>query len=168
MVIVAFILILLLFTKSLFNQGLKSGLESSSVRKRLEEDDRKNPMLEMNIASSSGRDNGNSKFVGDQRQLTKKMLEQQDSSLGDLSNAVDRLAVIGKEIQEESKTQTILLDNLEVEVDNSSNKMSAVQESLAKLLKTKDGCQIWTIVILTLILILLSKYLKHNFKNNDS
>ena len=33
--------------------------------------------------------------------------------------------------------------------------MNFVMGKLAKLLKTKDSCQIWTVVLLTLILILL-------------
>lgn len=33
--------------------------------------------------------------------------------------------------------------------------MNVVMASLSKLLKTKDGCQIWTIVILAVVLIIL-------------
>ena len=49
-----------------------------------------------------------------------------------------------------------LLDHLDKEVDGASSAMGFVQAKLAKLLKTKDGCQIWTIVILTVTLIIIS------------
>jgi hypothetical protein len=51
-----------------------------------------------------------------------------------------------------------MLDNLDSDLEQATSKMDVVMEALQKLLKTKDGCQIWTIVILTIILILLSKY----------
>ncbi len=81
----------------------------------------------------------------------------QDASLESLGVAVDRLGQIGKDIHEEVAEQNVLLDSLGNEVDDAGNKMNVVTASLSKLLKTKDGCQIWTIVILTFILILLSK-----------
>lgn len=48
-----------------------------------------------------------------------------------------------------------MIDALETDLDDAGNKMNVVMASLSKLLKTKDGCQIWTIVILALILIIL-------------
>jgi hypothetical protein len=43
-------------------------------------------------------------------------------------------------------------------MDHAGEKMNVVMEALGKLLKTKDGCQIWTIVILAGILILLGEW----------
>lgn len=48
-----------------------------------------------------------------------------------------------------------MLDELGNEIETASTRMEAVQEILGKLLRTKDGCQIWTIVILSLVLVLL-------------
>jgi hypothetical protein len=42
-------------------------------------------------------------------------------------------------------------------LDEAGEKMNFVMAKLSKLLKTKDGCQIWTIVILAVILVILSK-----------
>jgi hypothetical protein len=39
------------------------------------------------------------------------------------------------------------------------NKMNVVMATLSKLLKTKDGCQIWTIVVLVLILCILGIFM---------
>ena len=65
---------------------------------------------------------------------------------------MDNLAnTIGTEIKEQDKMLTKLGDDM----DDAGNKMNFVQAQLSKLLKTKDGCQIWTIVILAIILIIL-------------
>jgi hypothetical protein len=53
------------------------------------------------------------------------------------------------------KEQNRLLDDLGDDIDDAGEKMNFVMGKLSKLLKTKDGCQIWTIVILALILIVL-------------
>ena len=50
-----------------------------------------------------------------------------------------------------------MLDALDSDLDSAGNKMNVVQASLSKLLNTKDGCQIYLIVVLTLFLIILSK-----------
>lgn len=132
---------------------MKANLDSPAVRKRLEEDERSGADFSTNPMAR-----GNEDFVQNQQQQSKRMIEQQDASLESLGVAVDRLGAIGKDIHDEVKEQNSLLDSLGNEVDDAGNKMNVVTASLSKLLQTKDGCQIWTIVILTFILILLSKY----------
>ena len=58
-------------------------------------------------------------------------------------------------IHEELETQNRMLKDFETDLDEAAEKMNFVMGKLAKLLKTKDTCQIWTVIILTLILILL-------------
>lgn len=132
--------------------AVKANLDSPLVRKRLEEDERSGADFSTNPMAR-----GNEDFVQNQQHQTKRMIEQQDASLESLGVAVDRLGAIGKDIHDEVKEQNSLLDSLGNEVDDAGNKMNVVTASLSKLLQTKDGCQIWTIVILTFILILLSK-----------
>ena len=124
-----------------------------AVRKKIEDEDKTS-----NLGGSTNpmaRDND--RFIASQQQTTHRMIEQQDASLDTLGVAVDRLHKIGKDIHEEVQEQNVLLDAFGNEVDDAGAKMDVVTASLAKLLKTKDGCQIWTIVVLTFILILLSK-----------
>ena len=83
------------------------------------------------------------------------MLGEQDEQLDNLGEAVDRLGRIGTQVNEELKEQNIMLDGLDDDLDAAGNRMNVVQAQLSKLLKTKDGCVIWTVVILTLILALL-------------
>lgn len=101
----------------------------------------------------------NSKFIKGQKQQTVQMIKQQDDNLVVLGSAVDRVGEMAKTINTEVKEQSIMLDGLDQDINDASSRLNTVQEALGKLLKTKDGCQIWTIVILTAILMLLSKYL---------
>ena len=116
----------------------------------------------------------NTRFVRGQQQETMEMIEQQDVALDSLGNAVDRLEGMGRTINTELKgmrrrynphreltyfcvfaEQNRLLDELDQDIDDAGEKMNFVMGKLSKLLKTKDGCQIWSIVILSLILIIL-------------
>lgn len=99
----------------------------------------------------------NSSFIKNQKQQTVELIETQDKGLVLLGEAVDRVHEHAKAINSEVKEQNVMLDQLGNDVDQASSNLAVVQEALGKLLKTKDGCQIWTVVILTLILVLLSK-----------
>ena len=100
-------------------------------------------------------DRDNTRFVKDQAQITKSAIEDQDVIVRKLDVAVGNLHEQATVIKEEATLQNKMLDNLENDLDDAGLKMGVVMGSLSKLLKTKDGCQIWTIVILAVILIIL-------------
>ena len=62
---------------------------------------------------------------------------------------------MGRTINMELREQNQMLDELEDDLDEAGNKMNFVMAKLSKLLKTKDGCLIWTIILLTLLLCIL-------------
>jgi len=103
--------------------------------------------------------NENDRFIKDQSQQQSLMIRQQDANLEQLEKGVDRLHVLAKDIDKELKEQNKLLDEFGNEVDESKSRLDTVMQSLDKLLKTKDGCQLWTIVILTLIAVIMSKFM---------
>lgn len=135
-------------------------MDSSAVRRKMEDDDRKGKRETYDDATSAMQSSismENTRFIKDQKGQQQALIEKQDVQLGHLGEAVDRLGEIGRGVNQELKEQTVLLDNLDREVDDASNKMNVVQAALSKLLKTKDGCQIWTIVILGVILVILGE-----------
>lgn len=138
---------------------MKTSIDSQAVRRKVEDDDRKSKRDSYDEASSALHPNPaaaeNSRFIKSQKQQTQEMIERQDQGLEELGRGVDRLHELGKTINEEVKDQSTLLDHLGNEVDDASSRMTTVQGALEKLLKTKDGCQIWTIVILGVVLIIL-------------
>ena len=82
-------------------------------------------------------------------------MREQDENIDQLDGAVDRVHRMASEIHGELSTQSRMLDEMESELDETTEKMNFVMGKLAKLLKTKDTCQIWTIVALTIVLIVM-------------
>ena len=80
---------------------------------------------------------------------------EQDDMLEELDGAVDRTHNMAITIQDELKDQRNMLDSLESDLEETSDKMQFAMSKLQKLLKTKDSCQIWTIVALVIVLLVL-------------
>lgn len=148
--------------------GVKAAADSEGVRRKLESDAARSrrdghdeAISALSSSSSSGGGGGsresreNARFLREQRLETQSMIGHQDVAIDSLGVAVDRLGQMGKEVNLELKEQNLLLQGLDDDLDEAGNRMNAVMGSLAKLLKTKDGCMIWTIVLLFLILVLL-------------
>lgn len=138
--------------------AIKAGMDSSAVRKKIEDDERKvkNKAFDESMNNMYNRvSEENENFIQDNRKVTKELVKQQDVNIGHLGEAVGRLEERGRAINAEIKEQTIMLDNLGNEIDVASEKMNTVQAALSKLLKTNDKCQIWSIVVLALVLIIL-------------
>jgi hypothetical protein len=114
-----------------------------------------NDSLSQMSNSRNPAERNNTRFIKEQRLEAASMIGHQDEAIDSLGNAVDRLGQLGKEVNVELKEQNIMLAGLEDDIDEAGNRMNMVMASLAKLLKTKDGCMIWTIVILFLVLVLL-------------
>lgn len=137
---------------------VKNAMESDRVRRKLEDDESKTRSTQNSesMGAINSREASNTNFVKDQRQQAQAMIGQQDVALGGLETAVDRLHVAGEAIGEELKLQNKMLNELDDDLDDAGNKMNFVQAKLSKLLKTKDGCQIWTIVGLAVVLLILT------------
>lgn len=139
---------------------VKSNMESPSVRRKMEDDENRARRESLEGASnalsgSAALERENDRFIKDQHQQAKTIMKEQDIQLGHLDSAVDRLHQIGRDVKQELDDQNRMLDALDSDLDAAGNKMNVVQASLSKLLNTKDGCQIYLIVVLTLILIIL-------------
>lgn len=176
----------------LFIIDVKVGLEAPSVERKIETDkmmkaqkggtyelsSTSNPMAPSSrngYAPASQEDqqskmrsslhNENDRFIKDQHQQQSLMIRQQDANLEQLEKGVDRLHVLAKDIDKELKEQNIMLDEFGNEVDESKSKLDTVMQSLDKLLKSKDGCQIYTIVILTIIAVIMSEFITPIFSS---
>ena len=134
---------------------IKSGMESEMILRKVKNDEERAAAIDDGDHESTPVQKENARFIKGQLQETRYMLGEQDEALDSLGDAVDRLGRIGQEVGEELKEQNIMLDGLDDDLDSAGNRMGVVQAQLSKLLKTKDGCVIWTIVILCLILALL-------------
>lgn len=97
----------------------------------------------------------NTDFVINQKANATVMMRQQDEALEDLDGAVDRVGNMAEAINVELGVQNKMIDELGEDLDEAEARMGLVMGKLSKLLKTKDGCQLWTIISLTLVLLVL-------------
>lgn len=140
---------------------VKAGMEAPSVRRKIEDDENKsrNNVFKSGSGTASvevvERSKENDTFIKNNKLVQREMIDEQDENLGHLEKAVDTLGRQAVLIKEETAKQNIMLDDLQRGVDDADNKMSSINAALGKLLKTKDSCQIWSVVILSLILIIL-------------
>ena len=136
---------------------VKNAIDSPAVRRKLEDDELrfKRSTDDPDLGATTNIEKGNTTFVRGQQQLTHEMIREQDVALDGLGQAVDRLGDMGKSINDELKSQNRMLTELDQDLDDAGEKMNFVMAKLSTLLKTKDSCQIWTIVILAVILIVL-------------
>ena len=129
---------------------IKMGMEAPAVRRKMEDDESRAKYTEPTAIERE-----NASFVREQKGQTQTIMGQQDVQLTVLGEAVDRLHGVGSTINAELKEQNSKLDDLGRDIEEAESRMTFVMSKLQKLLKTKDGCQIWTIVILAVVLIVL-------------
>ena len=97
----------------------------------------------------------NTDFIIDQRTQSQVMLRQQDDVLDDLDESVIRVGQISSNIQLELVEQNKMLKSLDEDLTDAEEKLGFVMGKLSKLLKTKNKCQLGTIVMLIIIVIIL-------------
>ena len=135
---------------------LKSSMNSPAITEKLRAD-------ELALARTRGGDLGarskeehaNTDFIHTQQADATMMMRQQDEVLTDLDSAVDRVGNLASTINVELSAQNKMIDELGEDLDEAEARMGLVMGKLSKLLKTKDGCQLWTIIMLTLVLLVL-------------
>lgn len=89
------------------------------------------------------------------RSETILMMQQQDDTLDDLNQAVVRVGHMADTIHEEIGSQNNMLKSLEEDLADAEEQLGVVMGRLAKLLKTKNKCQLGLIVVLTLVVLVL-------------
>jgi syntaxin 6 len=135
---------------------IKSDCNSDSVQRKVLQDERNAAQARGgNLGATDKYEQKNTDFIYDQQASAQVMMRQQDETLEDLGGAVDRVGNIAVTINEELAYQNKALDELATDLDDAEEKLGVVMGKLGKLLKTKDGCQLWTIVSLFLVLVVL-------------
>ena len=89
------------------------------------------------------------------KQSHKQIMARQDQDLTDLAKATTRLGEAAVTINYELQDQQRMLNDLDREVDRTTEKMNYITRKTAQLLKTTDTRQIYMIFVLTCICALL-------------
>ena len=139
-------------------QLIGGDLFSSATRRKIEQDERDHQRAIDAEAAQRGVSRGvvaNDHFLRGEQQTQEMMVRQQDEQLDVLSQGVGRLgdmaSTIGNEVEEQSK----MLSEMDEDLDRAAEKMGLVLGKVAKLLKTKDKCQIWGVLLLFFTLVIL-------------
>lgn len=137
--------------------GVRGQLFSAAAKGKQEADERQS----LASASAAARDatpttqyeKAHANVFQSQQQVRRQHEEHQDEHLEAIDNSLSRLGEMAKNIDDELTEQQAMLEDVEEDMDDAHNKMNANLAVIGKMLKTKDRCQIITIVILILVLV---------------
>ncbi|KAH9130702.1 hypothetical protein LEN26_004559, partial [Aphanomyces euteiches] len=91
----------------------------------------------------------------DEKARQQQIVKDQDADLDQLNVSVKRLGHVAVEINTEIKSQNKMLDDIELDMDDTQERMNFVMLRMSRLLKTKDTCQLGSILLLMAILVVL-------------
>mmetsp|Transcript_25421 Transcript_25421/g.33188 ORF Transcript_25421/g.33188 Transcript_25421/m.33188 type:complete len:263 (+) Transcript_25421:86-874(+) len=137
---------------------IASDIRSDKARKKMEQDERQHmarSQPESNLGAKTAFQSQNTDYVLDQRARAQVTLKQQDEELEEIGMAVDRVGDMAGNIKDELESQKVMLNSLETDMDDTTTRLNTVMGHLGKLLKTKDRCQLMSIIILTITLAVL-------------
>jgi predicted choloylglycine hydrolase len=137
--------------------AIRGELFSASAKGKQEADERQS----LASASASARDatpaskydTAHANVFQSQQQVRRQQEENQDQHLSAIDDSLTRLGDMAKNIDDELTEQQTMLGDVEEDMDDTHNKMNANLAVIGKMLKTKDRCQIITIVLLLLMLV---------------
>ncbi|CAB9502952.1 Syntaxin-6 [Seminavis robusta] len=136
-------------------------MNSEEVKRKLVVDNRAKTLRRTNNNNSNAAENGtaqqqaNAEFIADSHARASMLIMQQDEALDDLDSAVVRVGHMAETIHEEIGTQNKMLEDMDADLANAEEQLGMVMGKLAKLLKTKNKCQLGTILCLLAIVIVL-------------
>eukprot|EP00957_Ditylum_brightwellii_P046637 3539660-Ditylum_brightwellii.AAC.1 len=135
----------------------------ASARSEMNSDEVKAKVTSDERAMANRRAGGNSEafeaedpaFDENSHAQARMMLQQQDETLDELDDAVERVGAMAGEIHEEIGQQSKMLSELEEDLVTAEEELGMVMGKLAKLLKTKNKWHLLTIIGLSLTVIVL-------------
>lgn len=146
------------FTETCKNRinGAKDNMNSQSIKTKMLKDQRSLTKRRLGLANTASlEDNEDLKFIENTHASAQLMMEQQEDTLDELDGAVVRVSHMAENIHEELGHQNKMLNELEDDLQNAEEQLGLVMGKLAKVLKTKSRCQLGTIVMLSVIVVVL-------------
>ena len=98
----------------------------------------------------------NDGFVSDQQQQQQLIRQNQDAVLGKMDQGLSTLDHMAREMKSEIEAQTVMIDDVDAQVDIAQSKMDHAMKGIQKLLKTKDKCQIAIIAGLVVLFLIVA------------
>jgi syntaxin 6 len=136
----------------------KDEINSEAIKLKLLEDERNKAVRRSGdglLGARTDEERENTSFIMDNQAQTSLLMEQQDETLDELGEAVNRVGDLAENINEEIGQQNKMLDDFEEDLTNVEEELGMVMGKLAKFLKTKNPWQLRTILTLTLVALVL-------------
>jgi len=134
------------------HQEVRSSLESSRARGKLEDDRRKALQSRREEARRIEERERNKReevdtdyYLQEQQQLQRQLLDDQDQELAELSKTTQRLGQTAQVINQEIISQQKMLEELNEDMDREMEKMDFLTKGMGRLLKTNNTWQIYLI-----------------------
>merc|ERR1712151_1116911 len=94
-------------------------------------------------------------YLQEQQAVQRRLLEEQDQDLTELSKTTQRLGQTAQVIQVELDSQQKMLDELNEDMSREMEKMDVITKGIGKILKTNNWWQVYLILGLILLFLLL-------------
>jgi len=141
-------------------QECKQKMASEKVKQKMFQDEKKKTKRRMihdmkgkGITDSNERNDLD--IIENGHASAQMLLSQQDDTLDELDEAVERVGVMAGAIHEEIDGQNKMLTEMEEDLNDAEEQLGLVLGKLGKLLKTKSKLQLGTILILSAIVVVL-------------
>lgn len=138
----------------------KQEMNSPAVKQKMLNDERNKVMRraaahQADSAAASEGEKENTAFLADSAARTSLLMHQQDETLDELDEAVTRVGHMAENIHDEIGLQNQMLEEMDDDLQDAEEKLGLVMGKLAKMLKTKDKCQLGTILMLIAVMVVL-------------
>lgn len=141
-------------------QQCKQKMSSEALKQKMFQDEKKKTKRRMihelkgkGISDPKERDDLD--MIENGHASAQMLLSQQDDTLDELDEAVERVGVMASTIHEEIGAQNKMLTDMEEDLNDAEEKLGLVLGKLGKLLKTKSKWQLGTILCLSMIVVVL-------------
>ena len=85
--------------------------------------------------------------------MQKALMEEQDVALDHLEKSVVTTKHIALQINEETQLQNRLLDDMDEEVDQTSNRLALAQKKLTRVMRQAGGCKAQILLLVTILIL---------------
>ncbi|CAK4085651.1 unnamed protein product [Aphanomyces euteiches] len=135
--------------------SISTEITSDAVKARIQRDERKLLRASSSSVKTPSSTIDRNAILVDEKARQQQIVKDQDADLDQLDVSVKRLGHVAVEINTEIKSQNKMLDDIELDMDDTQERMNFVMLRMSRLLKTKDTCQLGSILLLMAILVVL-------------
>lgn len=94
-------------------------------------------------------------FINDTQQKQQEIIHVQDEELDQIHESVGTLKTMSRKIGTELEEQSVMLDDLGYEIDNTESRLDSTMKKLAKTLHLSSDRRQWTAILILCIIMVI-------------